>query len=80
MIKLFKAFMMDKNNREHQLDKNKKSRKEKKIKPLHKKLFFSEDQKRMGKSFTKNQEKREKTSVSLTIFSQTSSVHFKNQH
>ena len=30
MIKLFKASMMDKNNREHQLDKNKKSRKEKK--------------------------------------------------
>ena len=57
MIKLFKAFMMDKNNREHQLDKNKKSRKEKKIKPLRKKLFFSKDQKRMGKSLTKKSRK-----------------------
>ena len=80
MLKLFKASVMEKNDSEHQLDKNKKTRKEKKIKPLHEKLFFSEDQKRMGKSLTKNQEKREKTSVSLTIFSQTSSVHFQNQH
>ena len=32
MLKLFKASVMDKNNREHQLDKNKKSRKERKKK------------------------------------------------
>ena len=38
MLKQFKASMMDKNN-EHQLDKNQKSKKKKKIKPLHKKLL-----------------------------------------
>ena len=35
--------MMDKNKKDYQPDKNKKSRKEKKIKPLHKKLFFTKD-------------------------------------
>ena len=70
MIKLFKASMMDKNNREHQLDKNKKSRKEKKIKPLRKKLFFSKDQKRMGKSLTKKSRKEgEKKLISNNLAS-----------
>ena len=40
MLKLFKAFMMDKNNREHQLDKNKKSRKEKKNQTITQEIIF----------------------------------------
>ena len=40
MLKLFKASMMNKNNREHQLDKNKKSRKEKRNRTITQEIIF----------------------------------------